>query len=173
MFWWPHWCLALLTGVTPLIWIRRYMERRMRPAQQFCRRCGYDLRATPERCPECGTVVARKRKPDTNQAIRTGRLFAVVMLTHFAGAVLFFRSYSDNWWGGHSPGPSSGPFGFWYELPFGIFRSSSAICPPWAAIACALLNAAIWGFVASAATRFVRRNAQRGSSLIFTEDETN
>jgi len=59
----PYWIivarygsLALLTAVLPAIWIFRVAWRRSRLEQTLCQVCNYDIRATPDRCPECGAV---------------------------------------------------------------------------------------------------------------------
>src|SRR5690348_2421946 len=52
----PLWSVLLGTGVTFLLTLRLAL---LRPKHGHCLRCGYDLRATPDRCPECGTVTVR------------------------------------------------------------------------------------------------------------------
>jgi hypothetical protein len=49
----PHWLIVALTAVFP-VWNLLAFRRRRHAGT--CRKCGYDLRATPDRCPECGTV---------------------------------------------------------------------------------------------------------------------
>jgi hypothetical protein len=52
----PSWFIILVTAPLPLLVCRRYVRQRTRHIQGRCLGCGYDLRATPERCPECGIV---------------------------------------------------------------------------------------------------------------------
>jgi hypothetical protein len=53
----PAWFVASLTGGLPAWWLLRAVRRSSRRAPGCCRRCGYDLRASPERCSECGTSI--------------------------------------------------------------------------------------------------------------------
>ena len=52
----PYWLPALCAAVLPVVAARRFIRRRRRTAAGCCPTCGYDLRATPGRCPECGQV---------------------------------------------------------------------------------------------------------------------
>lgn len=56
----PHWFLATLTGAPMALWAAHFLYhrhwKRQRVRKGVCIACGYDLRATPQRCPECGTV---------------------------------------------------------------------------------------------------------------------
>jgi len=48
--------LLLITAGLPVRWfsLKRARLRRQREQQGLCPACGYDLRANPQRCPECG-----------------------------------------------------------------------------------------------------------------------
>ena len=50
--------VALPPAVLPALWLAGFLRRRRRAAAGLCPGCGYDLRGTPGRCPECGTAAS-------------------------------------------------------------------------------------------------------------------
>jgi hypothetical protein len=58
----PYWFPALLTAAAPALRIASAARARSRGGRRtrrgLCRACGYDLRATADRCPECGNKIS-------------------------------------------------------------------------------------------------------------------
>ena len=56
----PLWSFVLLFGGVALFATWRLRRRVDAHGRRVCVECGYDLRSTPERCPECGHIVEEK-----------------------------------------------------------------------------------------------------------------
>lgn len=52
----PFWSLALLFTIAPALRLRTLLRHSRRKTKGQCQSCGYDLRATPHQCPECGAI---------------------------------------------------------------------------------------------------------------------
>ena len=59
----PCWMIAIGSGLLPSFFgaqLFRRFRREQRRRCGFCVACGYDVRASPSRCPECGTTINRE-----------------------------------------------------------------------------------------------------------------
>ena len=63
-WWMPHWLPATIAAVPGAAWLmlrRRTRRANNRRKSGRCQACGYDLRASRDRCPECGTPIPSDR----------------------------------------------------------------------------------------------------------------
>ena len=66
----PHWCVVVLTAIAPGTLLPSVLRRLKYKHPGLCPSCGYDLRASPERCPECGresNAIGTQRHRDSEE----------------------------------------------------------------------------------------------------------
>jgi hypothetical protein len=60
--WLPLWLPTALLAIAPALSVAFALRRRHLSRRGLCAKCGYDLRESPLRCPECGTPAPAWRK---------------------------------------------------------------------------------------------------------------
>jgi hypothetical protein len=56
----PFWFLSALLGALPAVSLVHKLRQSRRSRRGLCRSCGYDLRGSTDRCPECGRALPVK-----------------------------------------------------------------------------------------------------------------
>lgn len=59
----PFWALAGIAAIVPVHWLATVIHRTRRRRMGLCLQCGYDLRASRDRCPECGEPMPDHVRP--------------------------------------------------------------------------------------------------------------
>jgi hypothetical protein len=84
----PHWMAAAIVGLPGFVVLARRTVRRIRGERRLqrglCYGCGYDTRATRDRCPGCGTSITRSSLGTSASPSRTARADPPV---HFRNAI--------------------------------------------------------------------------------------
>lgn len=57
----PMWAVAAALAAVPGVQVLSRRRRKRKPAAGLCGGCGYDLRSSKGRCPECGTAIPDSR----------------------------------------------------------------------------------------------------------------
>src|SRR5258706_852067 len=73
-FWLITCALAIAPAITGVRLVARVARRRHRRRHGQCLHCGFDLRASKDRCPECGHPVPAKPQPLATAPARTDTL---------------------------------------------------------------------------------------------------
>jgi hypothetical protein len=103
----PDWVLLIVAALLPVARAVSFGRRYWRRVDGLCSHCGYDLRATPEQCPECGTVAPAPISP------MYGRLLNLLT----ALSLLLCLAVSALWVWSHLRGPYMKWVVRWHDEP--------------------------------------------------------
>ena len=77
--------------------VMRRLEEEQQPGRLGCPKCGYDIRATPERCPECGTAPPPPEEADDDEGAPNNEVaMPVYSIPDDAGPFVVVRGNDGN-----------------------------------------------------------------------------